>query len=55
MRIMELSENVTPEERLARMDQLLDEMLSLTDELPELEKNAPPRKEDISTLSEHRC
>ncbi len=33
MRIMELAENVTPEERLARMNQLLDEMLDLTDAL----------------------
>jgi len=55
MRVMELAENVTPEERLVRMNQLLDEMLDLTDALPEPMKNATSRKENIPSLSENRC
>lgn len=55
MRLTELVINVTPEERLERMNQLLDEMIDLTDTLTEQRKNAPPREENITTLSEDRC
>ena len=53
MRIMEVAENVTPEERLSRMDQLLNEMLELTENLPEI-NNVTFRKENIPALSESR-
>jgi len=55
MRLTEFEINVTPEERLERMNQLLDEMLDLTDTLTEPRKNATPREENITTLSEDRC